>query len=53
MIENQQPYGRFEGTVELPEGVTLAAVPTEKKFPWEWVIIGGLLIGLVYYVAKG
>ena len=50
--DTEQAYGRFEGTVELPEGVTLAAVPTEKKFPWNWVIIGGLAIGLIYCITK-
>ena len=47
-----EAYGRFEGTIELPEGVTLAAVPTEKKFPWKWLIIGGLFIGLIIWISR-
>ncbi len=47
MINNQEPYGRFEGTIELPTQLTLATAPTETKFPWKWLIIGGLATILI------
>lgn len=46
-----EPYGRFEGIVELPAQFTLAVAPTEAKFPWKWVI-GGLIIGLIIWVSR-
>ncbi len=52
-----EPYGRFEAIVELPTQlplptapITLAVAPTEAKFPWKWVIIGGLAFFLVTYL---
>ncbi len=47
---NNQVYGKFEATIELPAQLTLAAAPTEAKFPWKWVIIGGLAFFLVTYL---
>lgn len=47
VMDMNEPYGKFEGTIELPAQLTLAAAPTEKKFPWKWVIIGGLGLLLV------
>ncbi len=51
-ITNQQPYGRFEGTIELPEQISLAGITTGKAFPWKWLIIGGLVVGIFIWVTK-
>lgn len=51
-MQNQQPYGKFEGIVELPAQFTLAAAPTEAKFPWKWVAIGTIALIVVICLMK-
>lgn len=47
-----EAYGRFVGTVTLPEEYRLGLIPpAEKEFPWKWIIIGGVIIGLIFCIA--
>lgn len=47
-----QAYGKFIGTITLPEEGLVLAASEETKFPWKWLIIGGLAIALVICITS-